>query len=177
PNLYFSISHTTRKIRKGEKEGKDYYFIDVKTFKKMIEKKQLAEWARVHNNYYGTSKKEINTNISKGFDILLDIDVQGASQIKKNYPESIHIFIMPPSFEELEKRLRGRGDLEESNIKIRLNNAKKEIEKWFKYDYVIINENLKDSVNSMLSILKSFKLKKEAQKEKIKSIILDFKRR
>lgn len=177
PDLYFSVSHTTREKRKGEKEGRDYYFVDEKTFKKLIKKGQMLEWAKVHKNYYGTSKREIFSKIEKGIDVLLDIDTQGSFQIKKKYPSSIHIFVMPPSYEELEKRLRGRGDLEESKINIRLNNAKREVKKWSRYDYVIVNDDLKKAVNSMINIIYSFKLKKENQKERIRSIILTFERR
>lgn len=177
PDLYFSVSHTTREKRKGEKEGRDYYFVDEKTFKKMIKRGQMIEWAKVHKNYYGTSKREIFSKIEKGKDVLLDIDTQGSFQIKKKYPLSIHIFIMPPSYEELEKRLRGRGDLEENKINIRLSNAKREVKRWPRYDYVIVNDDLKKAVNSMLNIICSFKLKKENQKERIRSIILTFERR
>lgn len=177
PDLYFSVSHTTREKRKGEKEGRDYYFVDEKTFKKMIKRGQMLEWAKVHKNYYGTSKREIFSKIEKGKDVLLDIDTQGSFQVKKKCPSSIHIFIMPPSYEELEKRLRGRGDLEESSIKIRLNNAKKEVKRWTKYDYIIVNDDLKKAVNFMINIICSFKLKKENQKERIRSIILTFKGR
>lgn len=176
PEIYFSISHTTRIKRKGEKEGRDYYFIDQLTFQKMIKKNQLIEWARVHGNYYGTSKREIFTKIEKGKDVLLDIDIQGSFQVKRKYPKSIHIFIMPPSYNELERRLRGRGDLSEKDINIRLKNAKKEIKKWMRYDYVIINDDLKNAVNSMVKIIESFKFKKENQKERIKSIIMTFER-
>lgn len=175
--LYFSISFTTRKKRKGEMEGKDYYFISEDKFKKMIKNKELLEWANVHNNFYGTGKNEILKRIKKGQNVLLDIDIQGSIKIKKKYPESIHIFLLPPSYEELEKRLRGRGDLNEKNIKIRLKNAKKEIKKWKNYDYIVLNDNVKNAVDLISSIIKSNGQKTKMQKEKIKGIILSFERR
>lgn len=174
--LYFSVSYTTREMRKGELEGKDYYFTSEKKFKEMIRKGEFVEWAKVHNHFYGTSKKEILSKINKGIDVLLDIDTKGSIQIKKTFPKSIHIFIIPPSYKELERRLRGRGDLKEKDILIRLKNAKKEILKWKDYDYIIVNEELENSLNLLTSIINSVKQKTENQKEKIKSIILSFKK-
>ncbi len=174
--IYFSISHTTRVMRKGEVEGRDYYFVNEKEFKEMIEKGEFVEWAKVHNYFYGTSKKEILSKINKGIDVLLDIDTQGSIKIKKTFPNSIHIFLIPPSYKELERRLRVRGDLKEKDILIRLKNAKKEILKWKNYDYIIINEEIKNSLNLLISIINSVKQKTKNQKEKIKSIILSFKK-
>lgn len=173
-NLHFSISCTTREKRRGEKEGKDYYFINEDKFKKMVKREEFIEWAKVHNFYYGTKKSEVFPKIEKGKDVLLDIDTKGSFKIKKKYPESIHIFLIPPSFKELEKRLRGRGDLDENQIKKRLENAKMEIKRLKNYDYVIINDKIKNALNSLISIIKVSKFKFENQKEKINSIILSF---
>lgn len=173
-NLHFSISCTTREKRKGERKGKDYYFINKNKFEKMVEREEFIEWAKVHNFYYGTKKSEVFSWIEKGKDVLLDIDTQGSFKIKKKYPESIHIFLLPPSFKELEKRLRGRGDLDESQIKERLKNAKAEIKKLKNYDYVIINDKIENALNGLILIIESSKFKVENQKEKIDNIILSF---
>lgn len=173
-NLHFSISCTTREKRKGEREGKDYYFISENTFKRMVEKEEFIEWAKVHNFYYGTKKSEVFSWIEKGKDVLLDIDTQGSFKIKKKYPESIHIFLLPPSFKELEKRLKDRGDLNESQIKKRLENAKIEIKRLKNYDYIIVNDKIENALNALVQIINSSKFKFETQKEKIEGIISSF---
>jgi len=176
PNLYFSVSHTTREKRENEREGNDYYFISESKFKEMIKRNKFIEWAKVHNHYYGTSKKEVLKKLNNGKDVLLDIDTKGSQQIKKSFPKSIHIFLLPPSFEELNRRLRGRGDLKESDILIRLKNAKKEIMKWKNYDYIVVNDKIEETLKLLISIIISTKQKTENQKEKINSIILSFKK-
>ena len=142
----------------------------------MIERNKFIEWAKVHNHYYGTSKEEVLKKLNNGKDVLLDIDTKGSQQIKKIFPKSIHIFLLPPSFEELNRRLRGRGDLKESDILIRLKNAKKEIMKWKNYDYIVVNDKIEETLKLLISIIISSKQKTENQKEKINSIILSFKK-
>lgn len=173
-NLHFSISCTTREKRKDEREGKDYYFINENKFKRMVERDEFIEWAKVHNFYYGTKKGEVFSWIEKGKDVLLDIDTQGSFKIKKKYPDSIHIFLLPPSFKELEKRLKGRGDLDENQIKKRLKNAKIEIKRLKNYDYVIINDKAENALNALILIIKASKFKLTKQKDKIDSIISSF---
>jgi guanylate kinase len=145
-NLHFSVSHTTRAPRAGEAEGKAYYFVNSKTFQEMIERGEFIEWAFVHEQRYGTSKKEVLTRLSKGEDVILDIDYQGARQIDSDpdlKPRSLNIFIFPPTLDILEQRLRDRGLNSEKEIQTRLRKAIDEIDagKEF-YDYVIINDDL-----------------------------------
>jgi len=144
--LHFSVSHTTRAPRAGEVEGTAYYFVNPQTFKGMIDRGEFIEWAFVHEQRYGTSKKEVLTRLSRGEDVILDIDYQGARQIDKDAdlkPRSLNIFIFPPTLETLEQRLRDRGLNSEEEIQTRLRKAIDEIDagKDF-YDYVVINDDL-----------------------------------
>jgi len=142
PFLSYSISHTTRAPRKDEKEGIDYFFITKKEFLKKIQENFWAEWAKVHDNLYGTSLKFIKEKIEKGSSLLLDIDIQGAKQIKAAIPNGVTIFIMPPSFRVLEQRLRLRGTDSEDVIQKRLANAEKEMQEKNFYDFSIVNDDL-----------------------------------
>ncbi len=138
-NSTFSISYTTREKRDKEVNGREYYFVDKETFMEMVKNGEFLEWERVHENLYGTPKKNIIENLEKGIDVFMDIDVNGAVNIKKNYPEACLIFIEPPSREALEKRLSLRG---EKQIDLRLKRYDEEIEKKPIFDYTIINDNL-----------------------------------
>jgi len=158
PDLKLSISHTTRKPRNGERNGIDYYFIDKETFKKMIDTDEFVEWAEVYGNFYGTSKKAINSLISNGYDILLDIDTQGAKNIKKLYPDSVLIFILPPYLDELERRLINRNE-DKNVIKLRLSKASQEISQYKSYDYVVINDNIEQASSNLLCIIHAERLK------------------
>jgi guanylate kinase len=153
PNLKFSISFTTRKKRINEVDGVDYYFIEKNKFEKMINQNELLEWAKVHNNYYGTPKKYIYDNINKGFNVLLDIDVQGADQVRKIHKDGIFIFIAPPTMEELEKRLKARKTENSNTLAERLKNAKQEMEYKDKYDYVVINDIIENAVSEIIKII------------------------
>ncbi|HHW20707.1 MAG TPA: guanylate kinase [Thermodesulfovibrio thiophilus] len=158
PDLKLSISHTTRKPRNGERNGINYYFIDKETFKKMIDTDEFVEWAEVYGNFYGTSKKAINSLISNGYDILLDIDTKGAKNIKKLYPDSVLIFILPPSLDELERRLINRNE-DNNVIKLRLSKASQEISQYKFYDYVVINDNIEQASSNLLCIIHAERLK------------------
>lgn len=155
-SIAFSISYTTRKPRGGEVDGVDYYFVSEERFKEMIERGEFAEWAVVHGNYYGTSRKTIDDLMERNIDVLLDIDVQGAKQIKALYPEAVLVFIMPPSFEELKKRLYTRGA---ENLELRLRRAFEEMREYSFYDYVIINDNLERAISDLRAIIISERLK------------------
>jgi len=150
--IVFSISCTTRKPRPGEVHGRDYFFVDQKTFEKMIEKDELLEWANVHGNYYGTPKSFIYDNLLKGKNVLLDIDPHGAFQIKQKLKDSILIFILPPSWEELKNRLQKRKSESEKEIQKRLCRAREEIMVCKDYDYLIINDKLEKAYESLKSI-------------------------
>ncbi len=155
-NLRFSISYTTRRPRPNEVDGRDYYFIDEKKFREMIEREEFLEWAYVHGNLYGTSRTVVQECLSKGFDILLDIDVQGAEQVKRIYTDAIMVFIMPPSFDILRERLIRRGA---ENVELRLKRAYDEMRRYSDYDYVIINDNLEEAIDHLKAIIVSERLR------------------
>jgi len=163
---YFSISTTTRPKRKGEVDGKDYFFVSVKKFMDGVTKGEFIEWAEVHGNFYGTYKSQIDQNLEKGKVVFLDIDVQGHAQLKKLYPTLItSVFITTPSRNELVNRLRQRGE-ERETIKLRLVNAFREMERMREYEYLIINNRFQDAVTQLyqiaeLSFLKINRLKVE----------------
>lgn len=142
PDLMFSVSHTTRAPRAGESHGRDYFFVDKNEFEAMIKNGRLAEWARVHDNYYGTSKDFIDENLASGVGIILDIDVQGKEQIEKVFPDSVSIFIMPPSMDILRQRLEGRGTETPESLAKRLKNAEAEVLKKDGYRHIIVNDDL-----------------------------------
>ena len=161
-HLHFSVSHTTRAPRQGEAEGKAYYFVNSKTFQEMIERGEFIEWAFVHEQRYGTSKKEVLTRLARGEDVILDIDYQGARQIDKDpelKPRSLNIFIFPPTLDVLEQRLRDRGLNSEPEIQTRLRKAIDEIDagKEF-YHYVIINDDLEVATECLKAAIISKKL-------------------
>ena len=165
-NINFSISCTTRNPRPQEQNGVDYYFLTREEFESKISLGLFIEYAEVHGNFYGTLCSEIIDRVEKGQDVLLDIDVQGAMQIKqfsKNNPmlaaAAEYIFVAPPNLEILEKRLRSRGTEEDHIIQIRLNNAIEELGKWKKYDYMIINDDLDDAVSDFQRLYEVLHLK------------------
>jgi guanylate kinase len=151
--LSYSVSHTTRPARVGETDGGDYFFISKKEFEDRITENYWAEWARVHDNYYGTSKAFLTEKINSGQSILLDIDVQGAEQIKTAFPEAVTIFVMPPSFEELENRLRKRGMDSDEVIEKRLENAGREMDRKGWYEYIVINDDFEQARRKMIDII------------------------
>jgi guanylate kinase len=156
PEIMFSVSHTTRKPRKGEIDGKDYHFIDRNRFEKMADRGAFAEWAEVHGNLYGTSLSEIERcKKKKKKGILFDIDYQGARQIKASRPDAVSVFVLPPSIKELKRRLYTRGAEDEKTIEVRFSNAKREIEHYGFFDYLIVNNNLEDACTRLRSIVTS----------------------
>ncbi len=154
-SLSFSVSHTTRPPRGSERDGQDYYFVSRDEFKRIRElgTDGFLEWAEVHGNFYGTSCHEVDRLAQKGSDVLLDIDVKGARQVMATEREPVTIFIVPPSLEELEKRLRSRGTDDEKNIRVRLENARWEMAQADQYEYVIMNDLLTDAIQSLSSII------------------------
>jgi guanylate kinase len=154
PNLAFSVSHTTRAPRRGESNGREYHFIDRPTFAGMRTDQAFLEWAEVHGNLYGTSRAAIEAQQAKGLDVFLDIDVQGARQLRDyGQPEAIFLFIAPPSWDELEKRLRGRGTDPEETVQLRLNNARHEMEDADRYDYLVVNDQLDEAVEVLRAVI------------------------
>ncbi|ODN31232.1 guanylate kinase [Fervidobacterium thailandense] len=163
--VVFSVSCTTRPQRPGEVDGIDYFFISVEKFQQMISENAFLEWAIVHDNYYGTPAKFVFENLEKGFDVILDIDVQGALKVKSTYPAAKFVFIAPPSFETLRERLRRRGTESEERIARRLENAKRELRHIPEFEYLLINEDLETSISSLISIIQAERLKFERLKE------------
>jgi guanylate kinase len=155
-NIHYSISSTTRQPRPGEQEGVDYHFLTIEAFEKGIKSGDWAEWAQVHDNYYGTSKKDLNRELTKGKDILMDIDVQGMVQILAHYPDSITVFIEPPSIEELKRRIVSRGGESEYSVALRLENAVKEMAQKEKYRHVITNDRLPDAIEELIQLVRSY---------------------
>ena len=173
PNMEFSISYTTRKPRPGELNGRDYFFVDRKTFERMIEEGDFLEWAEVYGNLYGTSKSQVLKALKEGKDILLDIDTQGALQVKKNFPEAVLIFILPPSLKELERRLKKRGTDDEETIKKRLQIAREEIRKALEYDYIVVNDILEVAFERLRSIITAEKCRTDRLAGEIEKIVED----
>lgn len=157
--LKYSISYTTREPRIGEIDGQDYFFIDEKKFKEMIENNDFLEWAVVHGNYYGTSKKIIDKYLADGYDVVLDIDPQGARQIKEKYPDAVFIFIVAPSMKELRNRLINRRTESMEKINLRMKNALEEIKYFKMYDYLIVNKYLNVAFEELNAIYLSEHLK------------------
>lgn len=157
-DMLYSVSYTTREPRNGEQDGLDYHFIQRDLFKKYIKEGKWAEWAEVHGNYYGTSAQFLDKSLAAGDDILLDIDVQGTIQLLKRYPDSITIFIMPPSLDMLRRRLELRGTDSKAVIARRLINAEKEMARQDLYRHVIINDQLPEAVSELISIIEKYRV-------------------
>ena len=157
-NIVYSISTTTRQPRKGEKNGREYFFVDNKKFKDMVKKNLFVEYAKVHNYFYGTSKKMLEETLNKGKDILLDIDVQGAIKIKKQYKDALMIFITTPTLKILKERLIKRNKDLLDVINTRVKNAKKELTYLPRYDYLVLNDKLDISIENVKSIIKAERL-------------------
>jgi guanylate kinase len=157
-DMLYSVSYTTRSPRKGEQDGVDYYFISKEAFKKNMEMGRWSEWAEVHGNYYGTSAEFIKKGLSSDRDILLDIDVQGTIQILKRHPDSVTIFVLPPSMDTLRQRLEMRGTESKTVLNRRLENAKKEMAHKNLYRHVIVNDQLLSAIEELISIIEGYRL-------------------
>lgn len=155
PELYYSVSHTTRDPRPGEKEGTDFFFVSEGQFTAMRARDELAEWAQVHGHHYGTPAKALEGALNRGLDVLLDIDTHGARQLRQRYPEAVSVFIMALSMAELEARLRERKSNSAGDIARRLSRAREEIAAWRQYDYLIINRDVKDAVDQLATIIRA----------------------
>ena len=176
PNLKFSVSHTTRNPRPGEQHAVEYFFVSEEEFQEMVQAKGFMEHACVFGHYYGTSEANVESLRRQGCDVLLDIDVQGARQVREAHPEAVSIFVFPPSLEVLTRRLKDRNLDDESVIATRLGNAKEEVNSYTNYQYVIINEDYEESVSELKSIIQDagsdFRL--ENQKDRAEAIIKTF---
>ncbi|NDY41639.1 guanylate kinase [Dissulfurirhabdus thermomarina] len=157
--LDFSVSHTTRPPRPGEVDGRDYHFVDREVFEAMRARGDFLEWAEVHGNLYGTSRQAVSAALAAGRDVLLDIDVQGAREIRRVFPGACYVFILPPSLEALEARLRGRGSEDEAAAALRLANARRELHAASEYDYVVVNDELDAACEGLRAIVTARRLR------------------
>ena len=171
PNIKKSVSVTTRDPRPGEVEGVHYYFRTLEQYQEMIAKGEFLETASVYCNYYGTPKAPVIKMLADGNDVMFEIDTLGAEQIRKKYPKSITIFLMPPSFEELERRLRGRGTESEEAITRRLGLARSELSKYKLFDYIVFNDNVENAIEGVISIIDAEKSKTARNETIIKKLL------
>jgi guanylate kinase len=163
-NVLLSVSVTTRKMRPGEKDGRDYHFIDRRRFDALVEKNELLEWAEVFDNYYGTPKKSVMDALAAGRDVLFDIDWQGTQQLGDKAPNDlVTVFVLPPSIPELKRRLHKRAQDDYETINRRMAKAADEMSHWFEYDYVVINRDLDQAFADVTAILAAERLKRERQ--------------
>lgn len=153
--VYYSISYTTREKREGEQEGVNYFYVSRKEFEEMIDQRDFLEYARYTDNYYGTPKLPVFEHLANGIDVVLEIETEGAFQVKKTYPDAVLVFILPPHVSELERRLKKRATEKDEVIKQRVANARREIRDSYHYDYVIMNDDLDDAVEDFLTVIDS----------------------
>ena len=170
PGLRFSVSHTTRPPRPGERDGVEYHFVDRPAFELLRDDGQLLEWAEVHGNFYGTGLEEHGRARAERVDLLLDVDVQGAAQVREKMPEAVTVFILPPSYEVLERRLRGRGQDDEATVKRRLAAAGRELRAFERYDYAIVNDDLDACVEALKSIVRAARCRVSHVAERARTI-------
>ena len=166
PQIGVSISHTTRLPRPGEEDGREYHFIDVPAFLEKIARNEFLEWAEVHGNYYGTSKRWIETEMASDRDVLLEIDWQGAQQVRKTFPQAIGIFVLPPSMAILQARLSGRGTDPDEVIARRIAAARDEMRHVDEFDYVIINDGLQQAAGNLQAIVRAARLRYANQRQR-----------
>jgi guanylate kinase len=173
-DLKFSVSHTTRQPRTGERNGVDYFFTDRAKFLDMVNRGEFLEWAEYYGQLYGTSRAFVEQNLEAGIDVILDIDVDGARQVKARINEATAVFILPPSFAELERRLRSRRLESDEAIHRRLEIAKSEIPYYRDYDYIVVNDILDNSIQTLEAIVRATRARSTRQQSKIEEIIASF---
>jgi guanylate kinase len=166
PGIRVSISSTTRAPRPGEQDGREYHFVDAEKFLAMVSRGEFIEWAEVHGNYYGTSKQWIEEQMTAGNDVLLEIDWQGARQVRKVFPDAVGVFILPPSLDALQQRLAGRGTDSADTIARRIAAARDEMRHVDEFDYVIINDDLQQALGNLLSVVSASRLKYTSQRQR-----------
>ena len=171
PELNFSVSHTTRPMRKNEVSGKDYHFISEREFQKMLGGDQFIEWAEVHGHHYGTSVKEVRAKSGKGRTLVLDIDSQGARNIKRQFPGAMAIFVVPPTLAALKKRLLLRQGKIDREARQRLGAALKELRAYELYDYAVVNDELAAALADLRCLVVAFRLQMPRQRDKIKQLL------
>ena len=172
--LRFSVSHTTRPPRSDERESVDYHYVDRATFERLKADNKLLEWAEVHGNLYGTGRAEIERARAEGVDVLLDLDVQGAAQVRERMKDAVTVFILPPSYQELEQRLRRRGQDDEATIERRLAAATREIGAFKSYDYALVNDDFDACVEGLKCIIRAARSRVSAVAERARAICRTF---
>jgi guanylate kinase len=174
--VHFSVSHTTRAPRGAERDGIDYHFVDRSVFQEMIERRQFLEFAEVHGNFYGTSRSEVEPRLAAGYAIFLDIDVQGARQVRAAIADAVGVFVFPPSREELLRRLLARQQDDEATIALRIANSLKEMREYAEFDYVIINDRLEAATRALASVVAAARLRPGRMRGAVETIIAGFER-
>jgi guanylate kinase len=173
-DLIFSVSYTTRKPRGTERDGVEYFFVGRDEFIGMVERAEFLEWAEVHGNFYGTSRRFVDENLDAGRSVILDIDVQGKSLVQEKVPGAITVFLLPPSYAELERRLKERRLEDDETIRMRLAIAKKEIQRYRDYDYIVVNDRLEESARVLEAVIRAGAARPSNQDTRIKAIIDTF---
>jgi guanylate kinase len=161
PLIRRSVSTTTRAPRAGEKEGADYFFVDCPRFEQLKQNNELVEWAEVHGQLYGTRRAYVEQQLAAGFDVLLNIDIQGGDRVKRVFPGAVMVFILPPSFADLEQRLRARGDLAATDFQVRLAAARLEISASARYDYLVVNDDLERAGGDLRAVITAERCRRE----------------
>ena len=174
PNIGYSVSFTTRKMRGTEQNGRDYFFVGKAQFEELIRKDEFLEFAEVHGNFYGTSMSFAKAEIDSGRDVVLEIDVQGAESVRKKFPEAVSIFILPPSFEVLQKRLTARATEKKADLDLRLKNSFREVKCFEEFEYIVVNNEVTKATNDLRLIILADRLKRIRQSNSIKAILDSF---
>jgi guanylate kinase len=174
PNIGYSVSFTTRERREGEENGRHYYFVGEDRFQELIAQGEFLEYAEVHGNFYGTSIKQVNSEIELGRDIILEIDVQGAESVLKKLPEAVSIFILPPSFEVLKMRLTNRATEKKKDLALRLKNSFEEVHRYKEFKYIVINDSVEHASSDLRAIILAERLRRDRQMGSIQVILDSF---
>ncbi len=170
----FSISTTTRPKRGGEQHGVDYFYVDSETFEEMVRRDEFIEWAEVHGNYYGSTKKEVDRILEQGKIPVFDVDIQGSQILRKKIKDAVYIFLSPPSFQVLKQRLVGRSSESKEQVDLRLKNAGREMMEFRNFDYIVINDDLERAYGDFISIVKAETCRTERNRLTIEKILEDF---
>ena len=174
PRLGYSVSFTTRPPRETEINGRDYFFVSPENFRQMVEAGEFLEWAEVHGHLYGTARTQVERELLEGFDIILEIDVQGAANVRRVNPAAVGIFILPPSFDVLRDRLINRGSESSAQLEVRLRNALDEAARYREFDYVLVNDDAKRASRQLAAIIYAERARRERQEEKAQLILQTF---
>jgi guanylate kinase len=174
PHLGYSVSWTTRSPRAGERDGVNYHFVSVEEFERMIERGGFLEWARVHGRLYGTTREAVERETLAGRDVILEIDVQGAAAIRRSMQDAVQVFILPPSFEVLRERLRGRQTETPADLSVRLSNARAEVERYTEFDYIVLNDEVTRAAAQLASIVYAERARRERQQGLARRVLETF---